>query len=167
MALFYEEEVAFEVDFDAEKVALEVVEQIADMENVPYEFDVYVTMVDNDTICEINAEQRNIDAPTDVLSFPNIDFDAPGDFSLIEENESNYFDMETGLLLMGDIVISVDKVKEQALEYGHSIKREFAFLVAHSMLHLCGYDHMNDEEASVMEKKQKLALDTLGITRDM
>ena len=167
MALFYEEEVTFDVDFDAEKVALEVVEQIADMENVPYEFDVYVTMVDNDTISEINAEQRNIDAPTDVLSFPNIDYVKPGDFSLIEENESNYFDMETGLLLMGDIVISVDKVKEQASEYGHSIKREFAFLVAHSMLHLCGYDHMTVEEASVMEEKQKIALESLGITRDM
>ncbi len=166
MALFYEEEAAFEVDFHAEEVAEAVINQVADMEEVPYEFDIYVTMVDNDAIHEINREHRGIDRPTDVLSFPNLDFEAPGDFSLIEENEANYFDPETGMLLMGDIVISVEKVFEQALEYGHSRKREFAFLVAHSMLHLCGYDHMEPEEAAVMEAKQKEALEALGITRE-
>lgn len=166
MALFYEEEAAFQVDFDAEKIAEAVINQVADMEEVPYEFDVYVTMVDNTAIHEINKEHRGIDRPTDVLSFPNLDFPAPGDFSLLEENEANYFDPETGLLLMGDIVISVDKVFEQANEYGHSIKREFAFLIAHSMLHLCGYDHMEASEAVVMEAKQKEALEALGITRE-
>lgn len=166
MALFYEEEAAFEVDFDAEKVAEAVINQIADMEEVPYEFDIYVTMVDNEAIHRINREHRNIDRPTDVLSFPNLDFDAPGDFSLLEENEANYFDPETGMLIMGDIVISVDKVYEQAAEYGHSKKREFAFLIAHSMLHLCGYDHMESEEAAIMEAKQKKALEDLDITRE-
>lgn len=166
MALFYEEEAAFDVDFDAKKIAEAVINQVADMEEVPYEFDIYVTMVDNEAIHEINKEHRGIDRPTDVLSFPNLDFEAPGDFSLIEENEANYFDPETGMLLMGDIVISVEKVAEQAAEYGHSKKREFAFLVAHSMLHLCGYDHMEPEEAAVMESKQKEALEALGITRE-
>lgn len=166
MALFYEEEAAFDVEFDAEKVAEAVINQVADMEDVPYEFDIYVTMVDNEAIHEINHEQRGIDRPTDVLSFPNLDFEVPGDFSLVEENEVNYFDPETGMLLMGDIVISVEKVAEQALDYGHSKKREFAFLVAHSMLHLCGYDHMEAEEAAIMEAKQKEALDALGITRE-
>ena len=166
MALFYEEEAVFDVDFDAVKVAEAVINQVADMEEVPYEFDIYVTMVDNDAIHEINMEHRGIDRPTDVLSFPNLDFDVPGDFSLIEENEANYFDPETGMLLMGDIVISVEKVAEQAAEYGHSKKREFAFLVAHSMLHLCGYDHMEPEEACIMEAKQKEALKAVGITRE-
>ncbi len=166
MALFYEEEAAFDVDFNAEKIAEAVIDQVADMEEVPYEFDIYLTMVDNEAIHEINKEHRGIDRPTDVLSFPNLDFEVPGDFSLIEENEANYFDPETGQLLMGDIVISVEKVHEQALEYGHSKKREFAFLVAHSMLHLCGYDHMEPEEAAVMEAKQKEALDALNITRE-
>ena len=165
-SIFYEEEAAFEVDFDAEKVAEAVINQIADMEEVPYEFDIYVTMVDNEAIHRINREHRNIDRPTDVLSFPNLDFDAPGDFSLLEENEANYFDPETGMLIMGDIVISVDKVYEQAAEYGHSKKREFAFLIAHSMLHLCGYDHMESEEAAIMEAKQKKALEDLDITRE-
>ncbi len=166
MALFYEEEVAFDVEFDAEEIAEAVINQVADMEEVPYEFDIYVTMVDNDAIHEINRDHRGIDRPTDVLSFPNLDFEEPGDFSLIEENEANYFDPETGMLLMGDIVISVEKVAEQAEEFGHSKKREFAFLVAHSMLHLCGYDHMEPEEAAVMEAKQKEALEALGITRE-
>lgn len=165
MALFYEEEAAFEVDFNPEEVAEAVINQVADMEEVPYEFDIYVTMVDNAAIHEINMEQRGIDRPTDVLSFPNLDFLVPGDFSLVEENEMNYFDPETGMMLMGDIVISVDKVLEQAKEYGHSVKREFAFLVAHSMLHLCGYDHMEEEEAKVMEAKQREALEALEIRR--
>lgn len=166
MALFYEEEVAFDVDFDVEEVAIKVINQVADMEQIPYEFDVYLTMVDNNSIHEINYAQRGIDAPTDVLSFPNLDFESPGDFTLVEQNEFDYFDIETGMLLMGDIVISVDKVKEQALEYGHSMKREFAFLVAHSMLHLCGYDHMEADEAAVMEDKQRIALEKVGITRE-
>ena len=165
MALFYEEEAAFEVDFNPEEVAEAVINQVADMEEVPYEFDIYVTMVDNVAIHEINMEQRGIDHPTDVLSFPNLDFLVPGDFGLVEENEMNYFDPETGMMLMGDIVISVDKVLEQAKEYGHSVKREFAFLVAHSMLHLCGYDHMEEEEAKVMEAKQREALEALEIRR--
>ena len=90
MALFYEEEAAFQVDFDAEKIAEAVINQVADMEEVPYEFDVYVTMVDNTAIHEINKEHRGIDRSTDVLSFPNLAFHAPGDFSLLEENEANY-----------------------------------------------------------------------------
>ena len=166
MAIFYEEETAFDVEFNAKEIAEAVINQVADMEEVPYEFDVYVTIVNQETIHEINLEHRGIDRTTDVLSFPNLDFDKPGDFSLAEENEANYFDPETGILLMGDIIINAEKVAEQALEYGHSQKREFAFLVAHSVLHLCGYDHMNDKEAAVMESKQKEALNTLGITRE-
>ena len=166
MAIFYEEETAFDVEFNAKEIAEAVINQVADMEEVPYEFDVYVTIVNQETIHEINLEHRGIDRTTDVLSFPNLDFDKPGDFSLVEENEANYFDPETGILLMGDIIINAEKVAEQALEYGHSQKREFAFLVAHSMLHLCGYDHMNDKEAAMMESKQKEALNTLGITRE-
>lgn len=166
MALFYEEEVSVDVDFDIEEVALKVIEQVAVSEKIPYEFDVYLTMVDNDAIHEINLAQRGIDAATDVLSFPNIDFLSPANFSLLDEREFDYFDIETGMLLLGDIVISIDKVKEQAAEYGHSIKREFAFLVAHSMLHLCGYDHMKPEEATVMEDKQRFVLESVGITRE-
>lgn len=168
MALYYEEEIPFCVDFHAKEVAEKVIEQVADTEKIPYAFDVNLTIVDNDAIRQINNEYRGIDRTTDVLSFPNIDFEAPGDFSLIEreEAEADYFDPDTGMLLLGDIVISAEKVKEQAKEYGHSPMREFAFLIAHSMLHLCGYDHIEPEEAAVMEEKQREALEALRITRD-
>ena len=166
MALFYEEEAAFDVDFDPAEVAEAVINQVADMEEVPYEFDIYVTMVDNASIHEINREQRGIDRPTDVLSFPNLDFDTPGDFSLVEENEANYFDPETGMMMMGDIVISVDKVYEQAEEYGHSIEREITFLSVHSTLHLLGYDHeISEEDEKYMNKKQEDVLVKIGLPR--
>ena len=93
-----------------------------------------------------------------------IPFETPAGYEIVEEDES-YFDLDTDELLLGDIMISVDKVFAQAEEYGHSVTREFCFLVAHSMLHLLGYDHMTSEEATVMEAKQAKALDELGITR--
>ena len=94
-----------------------------------------------------------------------VDYDFPSDFSYVEENPESYINPETDELLLGDIMISVDKVYEQANEYGHSREREFAFLIAHSMLHLLGYDHIDEEERKVMEEKQEAILDALGITR--
>ena len=122
-------------------------------------------VVDNDEIHEINNRQRNIDRPTDVLSFPMLEYDKPGDFDKFE-NDLYAFDPDTGELTLGDIVISYDKVISQAEEYNHSVKREFAFLVAHSMLHLFGYDHIDDNERMEMEQKQKEILNNLGITRE-
>ena len=75
------------------------------------------------------------------------------------------FNPETGELLLGDIILSVDKILEQAEKYGHSVTRELAFLVAHSMLHLFGYDHMEEDERLVMEERQRMLMDTLGISR--
>ena len=120
---------------------------------------------DDEDIRQINKEYREIDRATDVLSFPMADYDSPSDFDRLEDMASDYFNPETGELLLGDIVISVDKVKEQAEKYGHSETRELAFLVAHSMLHLCGYDHMVDEERLVMEKKQEEILKRGGYER--
>ena len=85
---------------------------------------------------------------------------------MVEDAQADSFDPESGELLLGDIILSVDKILGQAENYGHSTKREFAFLVAHSMLHLCGYDHINKEEAEVMEEKQEKILSALGITRE-
>ena len=95
-----------------------------------------------------------------------IDFIKEADFSVADHGEAEYFDPESGELILGDIIISADKVKEQALKFGHSQKREFAFLTAHSMRHLCGYDHMTQAQADVMEQKQEKVLEVLGITRD-
>jgi probable rRNA maturation factor len=123
-------------------------------------------ITDNKGIHGYNKEYRGIDSETDVLSFPNVDFETEAEFDIDENREADYFDPDTGELILGDIIISSDRVIEQAESYGHSTKREFAFLVAHSMLHLCGYDHMEPDEARVMEEKQENVLKGLGITRD-
>ena len=102
-----------------------------------------------------------------MLSFPNIPFVKAGDFTIVEEDEAAYFDPDSGELVLGDIILSADHVAAQAQEYGHSLLREFAFLTAHSMFHLCGYDHMTPQEAAIMERKQEEVLEQLKITRDL
>lgn len=165
MSFFLEEEVEVDFTFDYKQIAEKVVNYCIEREKFPYEAEVNLTLTDNEGIHIINKEYREIDRPTDVLSFPMLSYDAPGDFSfLMEENEDD-FNPDTGEAMLGDIIISVDKVKEQAREYGHSELREFAFLITHSMLHLFGYDHMEPEEAEVMERKQREILEELQITR--
>ena len=154
MSFFIEKEVECNFNFDYEKVAEAVVNASLEHESFPYEAEVNLTLTDNNGIHAINKEYRQIDRPTDVLSFPMLSY----------ENEDD-FNPDTGEVMLGDIIISGDKVKEQALEYGHSEKREFAFLITHSMLHLFGYDHMEPDEAAVMEEHQRKILDALGITR--
>lgn len=153
-----------QLDFDYTALANKVAQQILDSENCPYEASVNLVITDNEEIKRVNAEFRNINAPTDVLSFPMIPFETPADYSVVEDQDE-YFDLDTDELLLGDVMISVDRVFSQAEEYGHSTEREFSFLFAHSMLHLLGYDHMEPDEAAVMEKKQAQALEVLGIRR--
>lgn len=166
MTFYVENETDVSYEFDVEQIVEEVAVEILDSEQCPYEVQINVLLTDNEGIREFNNEYRQIDRETDVLSFPNLDYEIPGDFEIDEDMEADYFDPDTGELILGDIIISVDKVAEQAENYGHSVKREFAFLVAHSMLHLCGYDHMEPDEAAIMEEKQETALRNLGITRD-
>ena len=125
-----------------EEIIRNVVLSSLEYENCPYEAEVNVVLTDNEEIHKLNLEYRGIDRPTDVLSFPMLEYDTPSDFSHVEEDYEDCFNPETGELMLGDIILSVDKVREQAESYGHSETRELAFLVAHSMLHLCGYDHM-------------------------
>ena len=94
-----------------------------------------------------------------------LSYENAGDFSKLEDDYDDNLNPDTGEIMLGDIVISVDKVLEQAESYGHTTKREYAFLIVHSMLHLFGYDHMTPEEAAVMEAKQKQILDEMNITR--
>ncbi len=166
MTFYVENETDVTYDFDIEEIVEAVALEILDSENCPYEAQINVLLTDNEGIREFNQQYRQINRETDVLSFPNLNYEVPGDFEIDEDMEADYFDPDTGELILGDIIISVEKVSEQSESYGHSKKREFAFLVAHSMLHLCGYDHMEAEEASVMEAKQEAALTKLGITRD-
>lgn len=166
MTFYAENETSVTFDFDWEAVYQQVALAVLDSEKCPYETEVNLLLTDNPGIHEFNKETRNIDAPTDVLSFPNVEYDVPGNFDIVEAQEADYFEPDSGELILGDIIISVDKVAAQAKEYGHSEKREFAFLVAHSMLHLCGYDHMTPDEEQEMIKKQEIILNHLGITRD-
>ena len=164
MTLFLDQEVEASFDFDVRKTAEEVIEAALDHEHCPYDVQVSVTLTDNEGIHEINRDFRKIDAPTDVLSFPMADFETPADFDSLEDSD-DVFDPDTGEFMMGDIMISLEKVIEQAEAYGHSQKREYAFLIAHSMLHLMGYDHMEDSERLQMEEKQEAILASLNITR--
>ncbi len=167
MTFYVENETDVCFQFDSEEIVGKVTNDILEDEQCPYEVQVNVLLTDDEGIRRYNKMYRDLDKSTDVLSFPNLDFDRPADFERVSEHEADYFDPESGELLLGDIIISVDHVKSQAEEYGHSQLREFAFLVAHSMLHLCGYDHMEQEEAALMEQKQSASLKRLGITRDL
>ena len=165
MTLLFQKETDTEaLDFSCKKTAQQVMEAALEHEHFPFETEISLTLVDSDEIRTINREFRQIDAPTDVLSFPMIDYPAPGDFSDLEEME-DIFHPESGEVILGDIVLSIPKVLEQAEAYGHSALREYAFLIAHSMLHLMGYDHMTPEEAKDMEQRQEEILESLGIRR--
>ena len=123
-------------------------------EEIDEDAEVSVTFVDNERIRELNAEFRGIDRETDVLSFPIGD---DGGFEVNPDNDA---------IILGDIVVSLEKAKEQAEEYSHSFKRELAFLITHSLFHLLGYDHVDGgEEEKIMFAKQERVLERLGITR--
>lgn len=160
----YECETDISLELDCEALAKKVAQSVLELENCPYDSQVNLVLTDNSGIHEVNRQFRGIDAPTDVLSFPMIPFETPADYQILDQDES-FFDLDTEELLLGDIMISAERVISQAEDYGHSIKREFCFLVAHSMLHLLGYDHMVPEEAAIMEQRQEAALEKLGITR--
>lgn len=166
MSLNIEKEIEVSFDFDCEALAKEVVSFTIEHENFPYEAEVNLTLTDNAGIHEINKMYRDIDAPTDVLSFPMLSYTHAGDFLELENDYEDNFNPDTGEILLGDIIISIDRVRAQAREYGHSERREYAFLIVHSMLHLFGYDHMTEEEASQMEAKQHQILDAMHISRD-
>ena len=165
MTINIEYETEKELGIPYEEIIQDVVVAALDYEACPYEAEVNVVLTDNEAIHEVNLEYRNVDAPTDVLSFPMLEYEEPSDFDDVEEMFADCFNPESGELMLGDIMISVEKVEEQAEKYGHSTTRELAFLVAHSMLHLCGYDHMEEEERVVMERKQNEILESRGYYR--
>lgn len=164
MTLFFEEEGTLALDLPCEELAKKVIDASLDYVGCPYEVEVNLLLTMNDEIQEMNRNFREIDRPTDVLSFPMIDYTQAGNFDFLD-TVMDAFHPESGELMLGDIVISKEKVISQAEEYGHSIEREYAFLIAHSMLHLFGYDHMEEEERIEMEQKQKEILEQLQILR--
>ena len=147
----YPEELEFPADIEKNvRAAAEKVGELYGVENG----EVSVTLTNNDYIHTLNKQYRGIDRPTDVLSFAL--------------NESEEPDVEDGpdVNVLGDLVISVERAKEQAADYGHSVKREIAFLTVHGMLHLLGYDHMEEEDRIEMEAEQRFVMEKLGIPRE-
>ncbi len=154
-----------DLGLDAEDITLKLLNAVCDREQCPYEACINVYVTHSDNVRVYNREYRDKDTTTDVLSFPALDI-LNGDFESAVEASDSPFDPESGELILGDIVINADRVYSQAEEYGHSVLREFAFLCAHSLYHLCGYDHERADEAEIMERKQEETLASLNITRD-
>ena len=165
MTINIDSEAEKKLDLPFREIIEDVVDAAMDYEKCPYEAEVNVVLTDNPGIRQVNREYRDTDSPTDVLSFPMLDYESPSDFDHVEDMFADCFNPETGELMLGDIMISVDKVEEQAEKYGHSPARELAFLTAHSMLHLFGYDHMEEAERLVMEQRQKEILESRGYRR--
>lgn len=168
MTLNYENETEITLDLEesAEELAGKVIRAGLEETRCPYEAQVNLLVTDSENIRKMNLEFRQIDRPTDVLSFPMQEYDSPADFSAFRKTDCSVFDPETGELMLGDIVINAERVISQAREYGHSQRREFAFLIAHSLLHLLGFDHMEEEERAEMEARQRNIMDLLAIYRD-
>ena len=168
MTFYVENESGRSFDFDEVELAKKVGEAVLKYEGCPFmdKCEVSLVITDSKTIHEINKEQRGIDASTDVLSFPGFDFNKPSDFDeALREQYNDVYDPDTGNVFLGDIVIDIEHVFSQSEEYGHSVLREYAFLITHSMLHLCGYDHMEEDERIDMEKRQEEVLSSLSISR--
>lgn len=166
MSIYIENELDKDISEEYYNIVKDIVEAAIDYMVCPYQCEVNVIFTDNDGIREINKLHRDIDSPTDVLSFPMCDFQEIGDFQTLDNNPVDYFNHDSGELMLGDIILNLDRIASQAQEYGHTKRRETAFLTAHSMLHLFGYDHIDDEERIIMEEKQEEILTKKGYTRD-
>ena len=149
---------------DAPALMERVAESVCRLEGIE-DVGAYVRVVDDEAIHAINAAERGVDRPTDVLSFPSIDWrggTARSDRARLRRE----YDPETGLCFLGDIIISIDRAREQAAEYGHSLARELGYLTAHAMLHLCGYDHMTDEDKAVMRDREEKVMADVNLPRE-
>ena len=147
----YPEELTFPEEYvENVKAAAEMVGKLYGVENG----EVSVTLTNNEYIHTLNKQYRGIDRPTDVLSFA------------LNESEEPEIDGGMDVNVLGDLIISVERAEEQAADFGHSVRREMAFLTVHGMLHLLGYDHIEDEEREEMEAEQRFVMEKLGISRD-
>ena len=165
MSFYADNEYEKEFPFDIDKTIENVINACSRMVSCPYEISVNILITDDENIRKYNKEYRDIDKETDVLSFPAVDYEEPADFSIAEKNRYSYFDADTDELILGDIILNGDRVFKQALEYDHSVYREFSFLIAHSMLHLFGYDHIEKEDETEMFMLQDKIMDELNISR--
>lgn len=165
MTFYVENEIEEDMPFDISETFEKVARQVLEWEKCPYEAEISLLITDSEGIQFYNREYRNMDKETDVLSFPAVDYEEASDFSLVRSDENSYINPDTQELILGDIILNIDRVKKQAEEYGHSLLREYAFLLTHSMLHLLGYDHMEPAEEKIMFDKQHEILHFMRIDR--
>ena len=171
MTFYVENEHKYEFNFDVEEVLRLVTVGVyryiaAKNPEISFpEWEVNLYIVNEEEIRAYNRDNRGIDRVTDVLSFPNLNALKPGVFP--EEEILISIDPESNDVLFGDIVLCYEKITSQAMEYGHSLLRETAFLICHSLLHLSGYDHETEDQAKEMEALQVDILNALGLTRDV
>lgn len=146
-----------ESEANEEEIINKVVKTVLELEGIKRDLEIYITLTNNEEIHKINKEYREVDRPTDVLSFPMYE----------REEIETLRDVKTDEMeeILGDIIISIPKIKEQAIEYGHSYERELAYLTTHGMLHLLGYDHMIEEEKTIMREHEEKVLEKLNILR--
>ena len=142
-----------------EELVEKVIKTVLKVEKVIDNVEVSVSFVDNEEMRKLNKYYRGIDKPTDVLSFPLAEFEET--YDKIEKIDQESEEVQP----IGDIVISLEKALEQSIEYGHSFEREVAYLTAHSMLHLLGYDHQTEEERKIMRQKEEEIMARLHIRR--
>ena len=155
-------------EFDENKLSKKVLSEVLKVEKISVNVSVNISLVGTGKIRSLNKNNRKIDKVTDVLSFPNITFKKPSDIKSVIKNkklENLIFDYSTNTYFLGDIVICYNKVIDQSKKYNHSIKREYSFLLTHSMLHLLGYDHMIKKDEKLMIDKQNEVLNNLKIFR--
>ncbi len=151
MKIYFEEEQV--VSQEILDTMMKAAELCIDAENIDVDrSEISVTFVDMEEIHQLNRDYREVDSPTDVLSFPQ--FDDLNDLP------------EEGEIALGDVVICKDKAEEQAQEFGHSFEREIIYLFVHSVLHLLGYDHMDEDEKKIMRRQEEAVMEQLGITRE-
>ena len=158
MAVYVENQSHVRFDFHYKESVRRAVQFVMEYKNIPEELEVNVLIVTPEKMQDINRDVRGMDSVTDVLSFPYFEYDTPGVF---DREKKDWSDED----ILGDIVICAEKVISQAQEYGHSQKREMIFLTVHSMLHLVGYDHIDDADRELMEAEQKVIMDRLGVSR--
>jgi probable rRNA maturation factor len=155
-----------EVNEELINIINEVCEKALKAEEVNIPYQISLLFVDNEEIRDINRETRGIDKATDVLSFPMLDYPKDKVFKEVyKETKFNEIYLDGEELVLGDMVLSLERAKEQSIEYNHSFNREVCYLVVHSILHLLGYDHMEDEEKKRMRKREEEILGDLNITR--
>ena len=158
----------YKFEFDYKMLSKKITKRVFELENLYYDFSYNLSIVDKLTIKRINKENRNINKITDVLSFPNIDFKRASNFKAYIKDDVydvSILDLTTKTIFLGDVVMCYDKILEQSKLYNHSIKREYSFLLVHSLLHLLGYDHMDIKDERKMFKKQDEILDSLNIIK--